>query len=130
MTKRDHECHYDCPVEVALDVIGGKWKGVIVNHLLDGPLRFSDLGRFLPNVTHRILTLQLRELEADGLVERTIYMEVPPRVDYRLTPFGESLRPIVLQLRDWGATHTNTMKAYRAASQSRGTAINGTENSA
>lgn len=111
--KRNYECHYGCPVEATLDVIGGKWKGVILYHLLDGTLRFGTLRRLLPDVTPRMLTLQLRELEADGLIERTVYAEVPPRVDYRLTPFGESLRPIIIQLRDWGATYLDTIKANR-----------------
>lgn len=113
MTKRNYDCHYGCPVEATLDVIGGKWKGVILYHLLDGTQRFGALRRLLGDITPRMLTLQLRELEADGLIERTIYAEVPPRVDYRLTPFGESLRPIILDLRDWGAKYLDTIKAHR-----------------
>ncbi len=115
MAKRAYDCHYGCPVEVTLDVIGGKWKGVILYHLLEGPQRFGALHRLLPDVTPRMLTLQLRELEADGVVTRTVYAEVPPRVDYRLTDFGESLRPIILLLREWGATYLDTIMHHRRA---------------
>lgn len=86
-------------------MIGGKWKGVALYHLLDGPLRFNELKRRLSAVTQRMLTRQLRELESAGLVERTIYAEVPPRVDYRLSAKGETLRPIVLAMKQWGETH-------------------------
>ncbi len=80
-------------------MIGGKWKGVALYHLLDGPLRFNKLKRRLSDVTQRMLTRQLRELESAGLVDRTIYAEVPPRVDYRLSAKGETLRPIVLSMK-------------------------------
>ena len=86
-----------CPVEGALDVIGGKWKGVVMFHLLDGTKRFNELRRMMPR--------QLRELEADGLVHREVYAEVPPRVEYSLTTKGETLRNIILALKAWGETH-------------------------
>jgi len=89
-------------VEAALGVIGGRWKGVVLYWLLKDKLRFGELRRKLPNCTERMLTVQLRELEEDGLVTRTVYAEVPPRVDYELTAFGKSLEPILLALRDWG----------------------------
>ncbi|XXT21040.1 helix-turn-helix domain-containing protein [Sorangium sp. So ce429] len=93
-----------CAVESALAVIGGRWKGVVLYWLSTRPrpLRFGELRRLLPNCTQRMLTLQLRELEEDGLVKRTVFAEVPPRVEYELTPFGKSLEPILLGLRDWG----------------------------
>ncbi len=94
-----------CPVEGALDVIGGKWKGVVMYHLLDGTKRFNELRRMMPGVTQRMLTRQLRELEADGLVHRKVYAEVPPRVEYSLTAKGETLRDIILALKDWGEAH-------------------------
>ena len=94
-----------CPVEGALDVIGGKWKGVVMFHLLDGTKRFNELRRMMPGVTQRMLTRQLRELEADGLVHREVYAEVPPRVEYSLTTKGETLRNIILALKAWGETH-------------------------
>ncbi len=94
-----------CPVEGTLTVIGGKWKGVVLYHLLDGTKRFNELGRKMPGVTQRMLTRQLRELEQDGLVNRKVYAEVPPRVEYSLTAKGETLRAIILALKDWGETH-------------------------
>jgi DNA-binding HxlR family transcriptional regulator len=100
--RRTNDCHYGCSVEAALDVIGGKWKGVILFHLLDGKKRFNELRRLIPSVTLRMLTLQLRELEQDEVVVRTVYPQVPPKVEYSLTDFGKSLKPILLKLRDWG----------------------------
>jgi DNA-binding HxlR family transcriptional regulator len=91
-----------CAVESALGVIGGRWKGVLLYRLLAGKKRYGDLRRFIPNCSARILTLQLRELEADGLVKRTVYPEVPPRVEYQLTPSGRTLEPLLHGLRDWG----------------------------
>jgi len=91
-----------CPVETALERIDGKWKGVVLYHLLGETLRFNEIRRRIPNVTQRVLTKQLRELERDGLVSRQVYAEVPPKVEYRLTELGESLRPIILALRQWG----------------------------
>jgi len=98
--------HYGCPVEATLDVIGGKWKGVILFHLLPGPQRFSDLKRRLPAITQRMLTLQLRELEEDGVVHREIYRQIPPKVEYSLTEFGKTLEPILLTLLKWGEQYT------------------------
>ncbi|ADV67892.1 winged helix-turn-helix transcriptional regulator [Deinococcus maricopensis] len=106
-------CAPGCPVEVTLEVISGRWKCVILYHLLRGPVRFGQLRRLIPGVTQRMLTLQLRELEADGLVERTAYPQVPPRVDYRLTPLGESLRAVVLAMLAWGEANHDTVMALR-----------------
>ncbi len=86
-------------------MIGGLWKPVILFHLLDGKRRFGELSRLVPNATQRMLTLQLRELEADGVVSRTVHPEVPPRVEYELTPFGRTLEPVLLTLRDWGSRY-------------------------
>ena len=91
-----------CPVESALAIIGGRWKGVVLYWLSTRKMRFGELRRLLPNCTQRMLTLQLRELEQDGLVKRTVFAEVPPRVEYELTPFGKSLEPILLGLKEWG----------------------------
>jgi len=96
-----------CAVEATLEVIGGKWKGVLLYHLLNGTLRFGELRRLVPDVTQRMLTQQLRELERDGVIERKVYAQVPPRVDYSLTKFGKTLEPIVLMLRNWGETYLN-----------------------
>ncbi len=113
MTKRAYDCAYGCPVEATLDVIGGKWKSVILYHLLDGTRRFGELRRLLPGVTQRMLTLQLRELERDGVIRRTVYAEVPPRVEYALTPFGESLRYVILMMLEWGAKNMDTILANK-----------------
>jgi DNA-binding HxlR family transcriptional regulator len=101
--RRTNNCHYGCAVEAALDVIGDKWKGVILFHLLDGTKRFSELRKLIPSVTQRMLTLQLRELERDEVILRKIYPEVPPKVEYTLTSFGQELKPLLLSLREWGA---------------------------
>lgn len=91
-----------CPLEVAMTVLGGKWKLSIMKYLLDGTKRFSELQRLETQLTPRMLTRQLRELEADGLVHRTVHPEVPPRVDYSVTATGASLDEIVGILWDWG----------------------------
>ncbi|KAB2491519.1 winged helix-turn-helix transcriptional regulator [Priestia endophytica] len=93
---------YSCPVEATVDVIGGKWKSVIVYHLLDGTKRFNELKRLNKGITQRMLTLQLRELEASGIVHREIYRQIPPKVEYSLTEFGRSLEPLILFMRNWG----------------------------
>jgi DNA-binding HxlR family transcriptional regulator len=94
-----------CSVEATLALIDGKWKGVILHHLRDEKMRFSAFRRLMPNVTQRMLTNQLRELEADGLISRTVYAEVPPRVDYALTELGRTLEPVLESLRRWGDAH-------------------------
>ena len=94
-----------CPVEATLALIGAKWKGATLHHLMGGELRFSELRRRMPNVTQRILSKALRELEADGLVLRRVYPTVPPQVGYRLTQKGEALRGVVEALADFGRGH-------------------------
>jgi len=96
---------FHCPVEAALDVIGGKWKPLILWHLGDEIKRFSELQRELPGVNAKMLTRQLRELEEDGVIRRTVYSEVPPRVEYAITDFGKTLLPIMRALCDWGAQY-------------------------
>jgi DNA-binding HxlR family transcriptional regulator len=93
-----------CPMEIALDYVGGKWKGVILFRLAGGPVRFAALQRLLCRITARTLTQQLREMEQDGLVIRTVYAEVPPRVDYALTPAGRALIPALTLLKEWSET--------------------------
>ena len=104
-TKADstrHQVKTGCVLEAALQVIGGKWKVVILHYLLPGKQRFGELRRAMPNCTQRIMTLQLRELERDGLVKRTVFAEVPPRVEYEVTAFGRSLEPVLKRLGEWG----------------------------
>ena len=98
---------YRCGVALTLDVIGGKWKGVILWHLLQKTLRFSQLQRRITDVTQKMLTQQLRELERDGLVHRQVYAEVPPRVEYSLTERGESLREMLVFMREWGEANVS-----------------------
>lgn len=99
-----------CDVEATLAVIGGLWKPVLLFHLLGGRKRFGELCRLTPNATQRMITLQLRELEADGVISRTVYPEVPPRVEYELTEFGRTLEDLLLMMRHWG----ESFKARRA----------------
>ncbi|MDT0546701.1 MULTISPECIES: helix-turn-helix domain-containing protein [Streptomyces] len=91
-----------CAVEIAMEILGGRWKLAIVKQLLTGTHRFGELRRALPGVTQRMLTRQLRELEADGLIVRTVYPEVPPKVEYALTETGRSLERITDLLDAWG----------------------------
>ncbi|MGO1597034.1 MAG: winged helix-turn-helix transcriptional regulator [Sphingobacterium sp.] len=95
----------ECPEAYAVNIIGGQWSLVICSWLLNGKLRFGELKKKLPNITERMLTLQLRKLEQHKLVKRTVYAEVPPRVDYELTPIGKELAPIISQMTHWGERH-------------------------
>ncbi len=108
-----------CPVEATLELIGGKWKGIVLFYLLDGRLRFGELKRKIGCVTQRMLTKQLRELEASGLVSRIVYAEVPPRVEYELTEEGESLKSVLAALKKWGETHALKLLENRASAASR-----------
>lgn len=98
------EKRYGCPVEVTLEVIGGKWKCTILWWLRKSAKRFTELMHLIPGITQKVLTTQLRELEADGLIHRQVYREKPPRVEYSLTLQGETLNPITELMCDWGKT--------------------------
>jgi DNA-binding HxlR family transcriptional regulator len=102
MKRQDFGCAPGCSVEVTLDLIDGKWKGVILYHLQEGRLRFGELRKKLPRITQRMLTKQLRALEEDDLIIRKVYAEVPPRVDYELSETGQRLRPVIDALKAWG----------------------------
>lgn len=102
MREKLMQMHDYCATEMALEIIGGKWKLVILRNLFEGTKRFGELKRGMPNVTQRMLTRQLRELEEDGLVRRKVYTQVPPKVEYSLTDTGESLESIVRQIDEWG----------------------------
>ncbi len=93
----------NCPVEATLDLIGGKYKALIIWHLSSGKLRFSQLRQRIPKATPKMLTQQLRELESDGLIHREVYPVIPPKVEYSLTETGSTLMPILVAMRDWGA---------------------------
>ncbi|HEY3424616.1 MAG TPA: helix-turn-helix domain-containing protein [Negativicutes bacterium] len=102
---------YQCSMELTLDLIGGKWKALILWHLGENTLRFSELRKTLPQITQKMLTQQLRELEASGLVNRFIYTQIPPKVEYSLTPTGQSLLPILETLCQWGLNYANTTES-------------------
>ena len=101
-----HGCNeQNCPVALTLDMIGGKYKALILWNLVDRVLRFGELGKLIPQATPKMLTQQLRELEQDGLVIRTVYPVVPPKVEYQLSDLGQSFRPILVALYDWGSAY-------------------------
>ncbi|MFT3777386.1 MAG: helix-turn-helix domain-containing protein [Ottowia sp.] len=121
MARVPHEtftCATGCTVEATLDLIGGKWKGVILYRLLtEEVLRFNELRRLLPSITQRMLTNQLRELEGDGLIARKVYPEVPPKVEYRLTAYGQTLKPVIHALKKWGDAHVESLSARADAAR-------------
>ena len=94
-----------CPIKATVDVIGGRWKPLILYYLLDRPKRFSELRREIPGVTPQMLTLQLRQLEADEILTRKIYAQVPPRVEYQFTAYGQTLSTLLRNMREWGEQH-------------------------
>jgi len=99
-----------CPVEITLDVIGGRWKVLILRELFKGVKRFSELQRALRGITQKMLTQQLRELEADGIIHRQVYPVIPPKVEYSLTSLGESLQPIIDEMHQWGLHYEKEVK--------------------
>jgi DNA-binding HxlR family transcriptional regulator len=106
----------NCPAEYTLALIGGRWKIPLIFHLMSGVRRFSELSRTLTGVSQKMLTQQLREMERNGLVERKVYAEVPPRVEYALTPLGRSLKPVVDAMCRWGKTHGSSAAGREAPS--------------
>lgn len=94
-----------CPVGVTLDMIGGKYKALILWHLSESTLRFSELKKRIADATPKMLTQQLRELESDRLIHREVYPVIPPRVEYSLTDLGQSVMPVLVAMRDWGAAY-------------------------
>jgi DNA-binding HxlR family transcriptional regulator len=108
------DCSPGCAVEATLQFIDGKWKGVILYHLFTGTMRFNEIRRRLPNVTQRMLTNQLRELEADGFLSREVFAQVPPRVEYSLTDKGRTLQPVIQALKQWGDAYAELTVADAA----------------
>jgi DNA-binding HxlR family transcriptional regulator len=102
-----------CPVETTLAVIHGRWKVLVIHYLLEGVKRFGELHRDLPGISHRTLTKQLREMEADRLVKRKVYPEVPPRVEYSLTQLGLSLKPVLAAMSEWGESFAKQVERDR-----------------
>src|SRR5258708_21400373 len=103
-----------CGVET-IAVVGGKWKPMILYALLNSPRRFGELNRVIPGVTQRMLTLQLRELEEDGVIHREVYKQVPPKVEYSLTPFGRTIEPLLLLMNQWGEQQRNRFTKAQTA---------------
>jgi DNA-binding HxlR family transcriptional regulator len=117
---------YNCPVEAAVDVFGGKWKALILWWLQERTWRFAELRRQIPGITEKMLTQQLRELEADGIVERRVYATVPPKVEYSLTEYGRSLKRALRALCDWGKNHMERIGAVATLPQAAtATSVNG-----
>ena len=105
MTETQTSSRLTCEVETTLSVIGGRWKVLIIRELIQGVKRFGELHRALNGITQKMLTQQLREMEEDGIIHREIYLQVPPKVEYSLTPLGESLKPILDAMHEWGVQH-------------------------
>ena len=104
MSKK-YQAATQCPITATIDVIGGKWKPIIIYVLMDGRLRFGELHKVIPGMALKVLSRQLKELEEDGIIARKVYAEVPPRVEYSLSPKGESLREIMHLLSDWSTAN-------------------------
>ena len=116
MRKQRHKAYTHCPVEAGLDIIGGKWKSIILFRVLEETRRFNELRRLLPAITQRMLTTQLRELERDGLIGRTVYPEIPPKVEYSITAFGKTLEPVLRALKAWAEAEMLPRMATRSES--------------
>ena len=112
---------YACGLDAAVDIIGGKWKARILWQLHVEHLRFGELRRHVAGISEKMLIQQLRELEADGIVHREVYREVPPRVEYSLTEFGASLNEALIPLGDWGHENMKRIEARREAREAVGT---------
>ncbi len=104
---------YHCPMELTIDLIGGKWKSLILWHLGENTFRFNELKKMLPQITQKMLTQQLRELEQDGLLKRFVYTQVPPKVEYSLTEEGKTLLPILELMCQWGMNYANQSEAIK-----------------
>jgi len=99
----------DCPVATTVALIGNKWKLLILRNLLVRPWRFNELHKSLDGISQKVLTESLRQMEADGIITRTVYPEVPPRVEYALSALGESMRPILMTMQEWGNNYKATL---------------------
>ncbi len=104
MIKRRKD-EYQCPLEVTMEIIGGKYKGVIIGHLINKTLRYNELQKLISHATPKMLIQQLKELEADGIIERKLYPVVPPKTEYSLTQRGETLIPAIIELNKWGMSY-------------------------
>ncbi len=109
-----------CAVESTLDVIGGRWKVLILRELLYGTRRFNELHRSLQGITQKMLTQQLRELEEEGIIHREVYLQVPPKVEYSLTETGKTLKPILDAMHEWGVKHLERQLERQQSSSGQG----------
>ena len=100
----------DCPVATAVQLIGNKWKLLILRNLLVRPWRFNEMCKSIPGISQKVLTDNLRSMESDGIITRTVYPQVPPRVEYALSELGESMRPIIHALQAWGTDYQQLVK--------------------
>jgi len=101
----------ECPVATTVQLIGSKWKLLILRNLLQRPWRFNELRKTIPGISQKVLTDSLRSMEADGIIIRTVYPEVPPRVEYALSELGESMRPIIKAMETWGVEYQKIVKS-------------------
>ncbi len=106
----------DCPVATTVSLIGSKWKLLIIRDLMVRPRRFNELHKSLEGISQKVLTESLRQMEADGIITRTVYAEVPPRVEYALSDLGESMRPILTSMQEWGSSYKNRSDARKPES--------------
>src|SRR5690625_2620372 len=104
---------YDHPIEVALDVVCGRWKGIILTQLRDGTLRFGELREAIPKISQKMLTQQLREIEEDKIINRLSYNQIPPKAQYSLTDYGKSIQPGIKILDEWEINHINMFSAAK-----------------
>jgi DNA-binding HxlR family transcriptional regulator len=102
---------YECPLALSIEIIGGKWKALVMYHLRKGALRTGEIRRRIPKITQKMLTQQLRELERDGLVKRQVFDTVPPRVEYSLTKLGETSKPLLSSLCAWGQMYAESIES-------------------
>ena len=112
MKYKNDSCSFGCSIEAAIGAIGGKRKGLILYHLSETK-RFNELQKAIPAITQRMLTKQLRELESDGIISRKIYPQVPPKVEYSLTEFGQTLQPVLASLEAWGNKYLSKFETIR-----------------
>ena len=109
MVKHKKE-EYKCPLEATMEIIGGKYKGVIIGHLINKTLRYNELQKLISHATPKMLIQQLKELEADGIIKRKLYPVVPPKTEYSLTQRGETLIPAIIELNKWGMNYLKRRK--------------------
>lgn len=118
---KPEDIRFSCPFELTIELIGGKWKGLILWHLHDKKvLRNGEMLRLIPRITQKMLTQQLREMEENGLIKRVIYEQIPPKVEYSLTPHGEAIRPILEMMIDWGVAYARDNDIVIACNNKQG----------